>query len=375
MRGKYCLSIVLLSVIALVLSFMIFGCATAPTQEMTDARAAIDAAKAANAAKYAPGELKSAEATLAEGMKSMEKNDYEQARKLALSARSQAVAARDKAEMVAGSTRAKAEAAIARANGAAQAAEKEEGRVFADKELSSAREILAQAKAAFDSGNYEEAKDIATLAEKQFIAAAETAKKMAQAKTAADRAISDAEEIAKEAEAAGSRVFAESEFVSAHELLKEAKASYLNRSYEEAKDQAVSAKQGFVLAQETANRRASEKANRERMERLKAEAENAIAAAEKAGIEAEAAGTKAHAVQLYQAAQSQLESAKDSFSREQYEEAKKSGVAAQLAFGEAMRAVPLLVAEAAAREELARVKEEAARVEADLRAEAERSRG
>ena len=374
MPRKHHLSIVLLSIFALILICMVFGCATAPTKEMADAKVAIDAAKAANAGKYAPGALKSAETSLAEGMKSMERKEYEEAKKLALSAKGQAITAKEKAETEAGSAKAKAEIAIAKANEAAQVAEKEEGKVFADKEFSSAKDILMQAKAAFDSGNYEEAKDIATLAEKQFIAAAEVAKKMAQAKTAADRAIADAEEMSKEAEAGGGKIFAESEFASARELLEEAKASYLNRNYEEAKEEAISAKQGFVLAQDTATRRASEKQDKERLEKLRAEAEWAITEAQKAAAEANAAGAKAHAVQLYQAAQGQLEAAKDSFSREQYEEAKKLGLAAQSQFVEATKAAPLLAAVAAAKEEAVRVKEEAVRVEANLRAEAEAAR-
>ncbi|HEX9920507.1 MAG TPA: DUF4398 domain-containing protein, partial [Candidatus Methylomirabilis sp.] len=296
----------------------------APTKELGDAKAAIEAAKAADAGKYAAGEIKNAETALTGAMGSMEKKKYEDAKSLALSAKGHATSAKAKAEMEKASAKAKAEMAIGKADEAAQKAEGEGGKVFADKEFSSAKDILSQAKAAFGSGNYEEAKDIAVLAEKQFTAAGETAKKTAQAKIAADRTIADAEEAAKEAEMAGAKVAAESEFASAHELLEEAKASYLNRNYEEAREQAVSAKEGFVLAFDAASRRAAEKQDRERTEKLRKEAEVAIADAEQAAAEADSVGASTHAAQPYQNAQDQLNSAKDAFSREQYEEAKKS---------------------------------------------------
>ncbi|MFH0870982.1 MAG: DUF4398 domain-containing protein, partial [bacterium] len=374
MSGRYVTTTALIAVFALFSTFMFFGCAMAPTKELGDAKAAIEAAKAADAGKYAAGEIKNAETALTEAMGSMEKKKYEDAKSLALSAKGHATSAKAKAEMEKASAKAKAEMAIGKADEAAQKAEGEGGKVFADKEFSSAKDILSQAKAAFGSGNYEEAKDIAVLAEKQFTAAGEIAKKTAQAKIAADRTIADAEEAAKEAEMAGAKVAAESEFASAHELLEEAKASYLNRNYEEAREQAVSAKEGFVLAFDAASRRAAEKQDRERTEKLRKEAEVAIADAEQAAAEADSVGASTHAAQPYQNAQGQLNSAKDAFSREQYEEAKKSALLAQSSFIDAAKAAPLLAAEAAAREEATQIREEAVRVETSLRAETEASK-
>ena len=374
MSGRYATTMVLIAVFALFSTFMFFGCAVAPTKELGDAKAAIEAAKAADAGKYAAGEIKNAETALTGAMGSMEKKKYEDAKSLALSAKGHATSAKAKAEMEKASAKAKAEMAIGKADETAQKAEGEGGKVFADKEFSSAKDILSQAKAAFGSGNYEEAKDIAVLAEKQFTAAGETAKKTAQAKIAADRTIADAEEAAKEAEMAGAKVAAESEFASAHELLEEAKASYLNRNYEEAREQAVSAKEGFVLAFDAASRRAAEKQDRERTEKLRKEAEVAIADAEQAAAEADSVGASTHAPQPYQNVQDQLNSAKDAFSREQYEEAKKSALLAQSSFIDAAKAAPLLAAEAAAKEEATQIREEAVRVETSLRAETEASK-
>ncbi|MDH7499530.1 MAG: DUF4398 domain-containing protein, partial [candidate division NC10 bacterium] len=369
MSKQFASTIVLLFVLALLLAFMNFGCAVAPTKEIEDAKSAIDAAKAADASKYAPGELKSAESALAEAISLMEKKEYDDARRLAISAKGHATSAKEKAEAEAASAKAKATAAIAKADEAAEKAESEGAKIFADPEFSSARDILTQAKAAFQAGNFEEAKDIAVLAEKQFLAAAETAKKQAEAKIAADRAIAEAEEAAKEAEAAGPKALAESEFASAQELLEEAKASYMDKKYQEAKEQATSAKEAFVLALDAASRRAADIQEKERLEALRSEAEAAISSAERAAAEADAAGAEIHAAELYQAAQGQLNSAKDAFSSQQYEEAKKLGLLAQSSFLDAAKAAPLLAAEAAAREEAARIREGAARQEEDLRSE------
>ena len=69
----------LLALTGLVLSVTV-GCATAPTQEMSDARQAIQAARGAGAEKHAPEVLGNAESILAKAEQSIADNEYEPAR-------------------------------------------------------------------------------------------------------------------------------------------------------------------------------------------------------------------------------------------------------------------------------------------------------
>ncbi|MDJ0873375.1 MAG: hypothetical protein QNJ87_16605 [Gammaproteobacteria bacterium] len=71
------------------------GCATAPTQEMSDARQAIQAARDADAARHAPAALGSAETLLATAEQFIGTDAYESARAEAVAARQEAVKARN----------------------------------------------------------------------------------------------------------------------------------------------------------------------------------------------------------------------------------------------------------------------------------------
>lgn len=73
------------------------GCTVAPVQEMSDARQALQAARAAGAADHSPGELAAAEELLHRAQRALEAGDYVQARDSALSARNAAVEAREQA--------------------------------------------------------------------------------------------------------------------------------------------------------------------------------------------------------------------------------------------------------------------------------------
>lgn len=68
-----------------------------PVQEMSDARQAIKAAREANAEKYAPQKLRSAEDSLELATKTLEQKEYEAARMAATVAKALAVKARDAA--------------------------------------------------------------------------------------------------------------------------------------------------------------------------------------------------------------------------------------------------------------------------------------
>lgn len=83
--------------LALVLAGVLFGCASAPVQEMSDARQTIDAAREAGAARHAPDGLAKAEQLLREATSDLENRRYEQARERARMAREAAQEARRQA--------------------------------------------------------------------------------------------------------------------------------------------------------------------------------------------------------------------------------------------------------------------------------------
>lgn len=69
------------------------ACASAPVQEMSNARQAIDAARAAGAAKIAPQTLTEAQTLLEAAEASLQQRSYREARRNAVSARSKAAEA------------------------------------------------------------------------------------------------------------------------------------------------------------------------------------------------------------------------------------------------------------------------------------------
>jgi len=77
-------------------ALLLYACAAAPVQEMSDARQAIDAAEAAAAGSDPPAELIQGRELLLRAEDSLERGDYGQAREQALNARSAAVTAREK---------------------------------------------------------------------------------------------------------------------------------------------------------------------------------------------------------------------------------------------------------------------------------------
>jgi len=78
--------------------FLLGACSVMPpVQEMSDARQAIKAAREANAEKYAPQKLRSAEDSLELATKTLEQGEYEEARMAATVAKALAIKARDAA--------------------------------------------------------------------------------------------------------------------------------------------------------------------------------------------------------------------------------------------------------------------------------------
>ncbi len=125
------------------------GCATAPTQEMSDARQAIQAARGAGAEKHAPEVLGNAESLLAKAEQFIADSQYEPARADAVAAKKEAVKARN----------------IALAIGAAKAALDEANSLGA--EWRDSRKILGKALEAAKAGDEETAVKMANIAKRQ----------------------------------------------------------------------------------------------------------------------------------------------------------------------------------------------------------------
>lgn len=77
---------------------LLTACASAPVQEMSDARQAIQAAHAAGAEQIARDTLLSARSLLEQAERELELGHYREARRNALNARAQAMLARERAE-------------------------------------------------------------------------------------------------------------------------------------------------------------------------------------------------------------------------------------------------------------------------------------
>ncbi|SRR5690554_982603 len=83
-----------LRLIPFILSLLVLGCATAPVQELSDARQALKAARAANGDLYTPEMMEQAEFSITQAVTRLSSGDYRQAREAALAAKHYAVLAR-----------------------------------------------------------------------------------------------------------------------------------------------------------------------------------------------------------------------------------------------------------------------------------------
>lgn len=80
---------------------MLAACASVPSQEMSDARRAIDAARDAHAQELAPASLRRADSALDSATLALRSGNYEDARNLARLARDEAILSRELASRVA----------------------------------------------------------------------------------------------------------------------------------------------------------------------------------------------------------------------------------------------------------------------------------
>jgi hypothetical protein len=82
------------------LMLALVSCAPAPVQEMSEARQAIDAARAAGAEQYAPEQLDEAHSLLDSAQRMLNSRRFRDARRSASQARDAAIRAREAAEAV-----------------------------------------------------------------------------------------------------------------------------------------------------------------------------------------------------------------------------------------------------------------------------------
>ena len=85
----------------LALLLLLAGCAGVPSQEMSDARRAVGAARDADASQHAPSALSRASRALDGATRALRAGNYDAARELAGAARTEAMAARELAARVA----------------------------------------------------------------------------------------------------------------------------------------------------------------------------------------------------------------------------------------------------------------------------------
>jgi hypothetical protein len=81
----------ILLAVTLLAGALLVGCASAPVQEMSDARQAIRAAQNAGATQKAPAQLQVAQSLLASAEQSLQKRMYRAAKRDAVAARNEAV--------------------------------------------------------------------------------------------------------------------------------------------------------------------------------------------------------------------------------------------------------------------------------------------
>ena len=86
-------------IIAVVCALLLASCASAPVQEMSDARQALRAAENAGAPVYSAEDYASAKALLDSAEQSLESQDYDSARQQATDARELAIRARENASL------------------------------------------------------------------------------------------------------------------------------------------------------------------------------------------------------------------------------------------------------------------------------------
>lgn len=136
--------------------FVATGCAKPPTQEMADAKAAITAAKVAEADVYAPENYSSAEEMLARAESEVNKKEYETARDYALRSLSLAEQAKAAAQRLKEEAKNEATRVLNDLKTAMNAAEGAGGRRYKSAEMAKLSSTQADLDSAFKAERYKE---------------------------------------------------------------------------------------------------------------------------------------------------------------------------------------------------------------------------
>jgi hypothetical protein len=171
-KGVLAASFLLLPLLA-----MLLGCAGEPTQQLADAKSALEAAREAEADKYAPDLFSQAENSITEAEQLIAQKKYGEAKKLLMDAKSVADQAASQSAINKDNTKTEVEDYLAAINGAmnqlkeTQDLAKQWSIPKKQRELTEETatwdENLKKAQAEYDAGNYYEAKELAAQIHKE----------------------------------------------------------------------------------------------------------------------------------------------------------------------------------------------------------------
>lgn len=155
-----------LSLLSGLACLLVVACASAPVQEMSDARQAVAAARNAGAAQRTPDQLNTAEQSLREAQEQLQQYRYRDARKRAMAAKEQAVQAlRETVAQEHNEQRRLAEVAIAEARQTIKAI------AALDGQLRVTENLVKSAEAALQMDDYAKAQKEAVAAKEQALLA------------------------------------------------------------------------------------------------------------------------------------------------------------------------------------------------------------
>jgi len=163
--------VVAAGLLALPLLAMLLGCAGEPTQQLADAKNALEMAREAEADKYAPDLFLQAENSIAEAQNLIAQKKYTEAKKLLMDVKSVADQAAAQAATNKDNTKTEVEDYLAAINGAMNQLKETQGLAKQwnipknqwelTTETATWGENLKKAQAQYDAGNYFEAKQLA----------------------------------------------------------------------------------------------------------------------------------------------------------------------------------------------------------------------
>jgi nucleoid-associated protein YgaU len=162
MNKKIRVSVTIFVTLLVLVSFA--GCAKPPTEEIANAREAVQQAADAGAPQYAPDQYMSAEEALNEANQLMEQKQYKQAREKALEALKLARDAHNGAVNGQNAENRSAKEMYDLALSAVNSANEAKADTYASQQMADARNTLQAAKQSYEAGDYKTAKQLAEAA-------------------------------------------------------------------------------------------------------------------------------------------------------------------------------------------------------------------